>query len=206
MYSIKVFTNSAVIDGFNFKEGFVALVDGSGNILAATSGWECNGELFVYRPQNGGGWTGHWENEETFPVADVLSVIEEWRENEDLSKALAYAKGKRLYISDRPIRFTDVVPGEKSYNGGEYGFYTVYYPIPEHPGIYRVFTETTCDFDACGTGYEGIRALTVSEYRRLRRKSDNRGGGLPLLNISNCVRPVRAAGVMLAAHYYCPLL
>lgn len=180
MKKIKVFTNSAVIDGFNFQEGFVALVDGSGHILAATSGWECNGELFVYRPQNGGVWAGDWENEETFPVADVLSAIEEWRENEDLSKALAYAKGKRLYISDRPICFTDVVPGKLCNNGGEYGFYTVYYPIPEHPGIYRVYTETTCDFDACGTGYEGIRALTVSEYRRLRRKSDEIEAAGPL--------------------------
>ena len=172
MYSIKVFTNNSVVDGFNFKEGFVALVDGSDHILAATSGWECNGELYVYRPQPDGNWTGHWENEETFPVADVLSAIKEWRENEDLRKALAYAKGKRLCISDRPIRFTDVVPGEKRFNGGEYGFYTIYYPIQGYPGIYRVFTETTCDFDACGTGYVGIRALTVSEYRRLRRKSD----------------------------------
>ena len=168
---IKVFTNSEVVDGFNFKEGFVALVDDSGNIIAATSGWESNGELYVYRPQPDG-WAGNWENEETFPVADVLSAIEEWRENKDLRKALAYAKGKKLYVSNEPIQFTDVVPGRKRFNGGEYGFYTVYYPIPEYPGIYRVFTETTCDFDACGTGYEGITALTIAEYRKLRKKSD----------------------------------
>lgn len=179
MKKIKVFTTKVMIDGFNFQEGFVALVDDCGHILAATSGWECNGELYVYRREDGN-WTGRWENEETFPVADALSAIEEWRENEDLSKALAYAKGKRLYISDRPIRFTDVVPGKLCNNGGEYGFYTVYYPIPEHPGIYRVYTETTCDFDACGTGYEGIRALTVSEYRRLRRYSDEIEAAGPL--------------------------
>lgn len=53
-YSIKVFNNSEVVDSFNFKEGFVALVDDSGNILAATSGWESNGELYVYRPQADG--------------------------------------------------------------------------------------------------------------------------------------------------------
>ena len=65
-----------------------------------------------------------------------------------------------------------MIPGDKSNNGGEYGFYTRYRPIPEYPGIYRVFTETTCDFDACGTGYVGTVALTVLEHQKLRKASD----------------------------------
>jgi hypothetical protein len=89
-----------------------------------------------------------------------------------LSEALAYAEGKKLHISDVDLVFTNVVPGEKHRDGGEYGFYTRFSPMPEYPGIYRVWTGTTCDFDACGTGPQGIRALTTREYRRLKKASD----------------------------------
>lgn len=93
-------------------------------------------------------------------------------EKKELQQALAYAAGKKLHISEDDIVFTDVVPGEKCNNGGKYGFYTRYSPIPGHPGIYRVYTETTCDFDACGTGYEGIKALTTDEYQRLKKAAE----------------------------------
>jgi hypothetical protein len=168
---IKVFKEKIEIQGFNFQPGFAALVEGD-NILAATSGWECDGMLLVYRPQQDGSWQGDWESEETFPVQEVLDAIQDWQDQQDIEKALAYAKGKKVHISDVDLVFTNVVPGEKHRDGGEYGFYTRYSPIPEYPGIYKVFTETTCDFDACGTGYEGIRALTVREYRRLKKASD----------------------------------
>ncbi len=128
--------------------------------------------LFVYRPQSDGTWAGRWEDETTFPVQEVLDAIEAWRDNQDLQKALQYAQGKKLHISNEDIVFTDVVAGEKCNDGGEYGFYTRYSPIPGYPGIYRVSTECTCDFDRCGTGYQGIRALTSREYRRLKKASD----------------------------------
>ncbi len=167
---VKVFNEKIELQGFNFQPGFVALVEGD-NILAATSGWECNGCIFVYRPQSDG-WRGDWEGPETFPVQEVLDAIQDWQDQQELVKALAYAKGKKLHISDGDIEFTDVVPGEKHRDGGEYGFYTRYSPIPGYPGIYRVSTECTCDFDTCGTGPQGIRALTTREYRRLKKASD----------------------------------
>ena len=168
---IRIFNEHENVKGFNFQPGFAALVEGE-TILAATSGWECNGNLFVYRPQPDGSWQGDWESEETFPVQEVLNAIQDWQDSAELSKALQYAEGEKLYLSNEDIVFTDVVPGEKHRDGGEYGFYTRYSPIPEYPGIYRVYSETTCDFDACGTGYEGITALTIAEYRKLRKKSD----------------------------------
>ncbi len=168
---IRVFDAPERVQGFSFQEGFAALLGEDGCVLAATSGWECNGCLYVYRPA-AGGWRGGWEGPETFPVSEVLEAIQDWKDSKELSKALAYAQGKKLYLSDGDVVFTDVVPGIQHNNGGEYGFYTRYSPIPEHPGIYRVFTETTCDFSPCGTGYQGIRALTVREYRRLRKASD----------------------------------
>lgn len=164
-----------VLKGFTLQPGFVALVEGD-DILAVTSGWEhwdaCGPMLFVYRPIVDGTWAGRWEDETTFPVQEVLDAMEAWRDNQDLQKALQYAEGKKLYISNNDIVFTDVVAGEKCNDGGEYGFYTRYSPIPGYPGIYRVSTECTCDFDRCGTGYQGIRALTSREYRRLKKASD----------------------------------
>lgn len=169
MYKIKIFEEREVVDGFTAKEGFAALIE-NGKTVAITSGYENNGELFVYRPVEGE-WKGSWECQDCFPVAEVLEEIQNFREKEEIKKALAFLKGKKVKRSVDPLTFTDVVAGEKSNNGGEYGFYTTYYPT-EHAGVYRVWTHTTCDFDSCGTGYEGIRALTMSEYRRLRRESD----------------------------------
>ena len=119
----------------------MALLNKSGTPVAATSGWECEGNLFVYRPAEDGSWAGSWEGPETFPVQEVLEAIQDWKDQQELVKALAYAKGKKLHISDVDLVFTDVVP-KKSPDGEEYGFYTRYSPIPGHPGIYRVSTET----------------------------------------------------------------
>ena len=65
---------------------------------------------------------------------------------------------------------TDVIPGEKCHNGGEYGFYTDYIQT-DIPGLYAVETSTTCDFDRCGTGFEGLRWLTLEDYNRVVEKS-----------------------------------
>ncbi len=169
---IMIFDEEQKFCGFYFKEGFAALLDDNGNPAAATSGWECEGNLFVYRPAQDGSWAGSWEGPETFPVEEVLDRLQDWQDQQELVKALGIAKGKKVHLSYEDIVFTDVVPGEKHRDGGEYGFYTRYSPIPGHPGIYRVSTECTCAFDTCGTGYQGIRALTVREYRRLKKASD----------------------------------
>jgi hypothetical protein len=158
--------------GFNFKPGFVALADEKGNIKAATSGWECNGNVYVYRPSVDGTWIGDWEDEGTFPVKEVLDAIQNWQEEKELQKVLHYTDSKKLYVSENDIMFTEIVPGSRCWNGGEYGFYTRYIPIQEYPGIYKVYTESTCDLDACGTGYQGIKALTAAEYRKLRKESN----------------------------------
>ena len=165
---IKVFRKPEKVQGFNFQEGFAALLDGE-KIVAATSGHTCNSYIYIYRPQNGG-WAGEWEDGED--AASLSQAILDWEDKKGIEKALECAAGKKLHISEKDIVFTNVFPGEKCNNGGEYGFYTRYCPIPGYPGIYRVFTETTCDFDACGTGYEGIKALTTAEYRELLKESD----------------------------------
>lgn len=65
---------------------------------------------------------------------------------------------------------TDVIPGEKCNNGGEYGFYTEYIQT-DIPGLYAMETSCTCDFDRCGTGFEGLRWLTLEDYDRITAAS-----------------------------------
>lgn len=77
-----------------------------------------------------------------------------------------------LHVETEPFCFTQVVPGEKSSNGGEYGFWEQWIPIPKIPGIYKVYSQTTCDFDSCGTGFEGVRLLTEQDYIARKAESD----------------------------------
>lgn len=71
----------------------------------------------------------------------------------------------------KQYRFIDVVPGEKANNGGEYGFCTDLYPT-DTKGFFRVISSCTCDFDACGTGYEGVQFFTAADIDKMQAKSD----------------------------------
>ena len=72
-------------------------------------------------------------------------------------------------ICDRPsdsevytgkgFRITYEEPGNKCSDGGEYGYYTDFRKT-DIPGLYDVESWTTCDFDSCGTGFEGFAWLT----------------------------------------------
>jgi hypothetical protein len=82
---IMIFDEPQEHRGFNFKEGFAALLNSSGIPVAATSGRERKGNLlyvyrYVYRPAEDGRWDGRWESEETFPVQLVLEAIRNWRD------------------------------------------------------------------------------------------------------------------------------
>ena len=83
----------------------------------------------------------------------------EWIESLD-----SLRHGREL-ASDPVYSFTDVEPGEKSIDGGEYGFYTNLFCLGR--GIYLVTTECTCDFDSCGCGKKGIALLTEDEARSM---------------------------------------
>jgi len=72
-------------------------------------------------------------------------------------------------ICDRPsdsyaytgegFRVTCEEPGDKCNDGGEYGYYMDFRKT-EISGLYDVESWTTCDFDSCGTGFEGFAWLT----------------------------------------------
>lgn len=71
----------------------------------------------------------------------------------------------------KKYRFTDVEPGQKANNGGEYGFYTDLCPTNKE-GFFFVSSWCTCDFDACGTGYEGVRFFTAADIDKMQAESD----------------------------------
>ena len=87
-------------------------------------------------------------------------------------KAVMEAKAStEPYITNKEIVFTDVVPGRKCHDGGEYGFYTHYVPTSV-AGVYKCVTMTTCEIDPCGTGDCGYKFMSASDYARMRAKSD----------------------------------
>lgn len=77
----------------------------------------------------------------------------------------------KLYTG-KEFTCTEVVPGEKCHNGGEYGFYTTYSPTTKS-GIYKVESSCTCDFDNCGTGFEGYIVLTKNLFHHLISESEH---------------------------------
>lgn len=70
-----------------------------------------------------------------------------------------------LYTGDS-FTVTEIVPGDKCNNGGEYGFASVFTKT-KVPGIYFWDRETTCDFDGCGTGPQGYVVLTKEKVFRM---------------------------------------
>lgn len=89
----------------------------------------------------------------------------------DLEEIIAVCGQKDIdeFICDRLInsdiytgegfRITYEEPGDKCNDGGEYGYY-IDFRKTEIPGLYDVESWTTCDFDSCGTGFEGFTWLT----------------------------------------------
>ena len=80
-----------------------------------------------------------------------------------LNSMLRYASEHEVDAADKPsYDFIDVEPGEKSYDGGEYGFYT-HFRATGVRGVYLLYTSCTCGFDACGTGMICLLFLTKED-------------------------------------------
>lgn len=80
-----------------------------------------------------------------------------------LNSMVEYAAEHGANAADKPsYDFIDVAPGEKSYDGGEYGFYTHLRSTPVK-GVYLLYTSCTCGFDSCGTGLKGLLFLSKDD-------------------------------------------
>lgn len=139
--------------------------------------------LYVYEFINDG-WKGRWMrfkldltddllDELHDVVKDIIAAREEASLQAEWEAACKEAKShpeEELAVFDGESneywKFVDVLPGEKCNNGGEYGFYSSYYPT-ERKGVYLYITSCTCDFDPCGTGREGFVVLTKDDLARL---------------------------------------
>jgi len=90
-------------------------------------------------------------------------------------KEIPVAERARLRNQQTNIRLTDVVPGEKHTDGGEYGFYTRLQC--KRTGLFLIYTTCTCDFDRCGTsgypepGEEEYVVLTQKELDEMIAES-----------------------------------
>lgn len=160
---------SEIYKGFHLKEGFYI----NESLNRVITGFD----LFNERDLTGFfiNYEGEWERH-SFDVYDdeTEEIFNKWiteGEIEEWNDALSSKPQVELHIESNRITFTDVVPGEKCNNGGEYGFYTELIPT-KVDGLYEKFTYTTCDFDACGTGRKGYKWLTESEYCSLKEESE----------------------------------
>lgn len=160
------------IEGFNCKPGFGIFYDAEGKI-AFSSGWESGGQIMVYH-RTPNGWQRDWEyvegqNEFLRQQTEFYDQVAFDVACEEASKIPEQRLAPPVYI-----KCTDVVPGYRCNNGGEYGFYSHYEPT-DTPGVFWSWTTTTCDFDRCGTtGYEAGEyvVLTKKRMRRLMQISD----------------------------------
>lgn len=157
------------IDGFNAQEGFI-LFEQNNKIVGISSGWRNNDDLMIYtKNKHTGEWKGDWYNpyyDDEFPISDAIELKDEWDRNQEFKEAVKDARNTQdLYVGE-DLDICDVIPGEKSNNGGEYGFYS-YYKKTDEPGVYEYETSTTCDFDSCGTGWKGYVVLTNEDAENL---------------------------------------
>lgn len=160
------------IEGFNLKKGFVVLDK-------ETAARELDMEtlsiavISIVNLERDYCWCRAFVETETGWEMDYPELYRDFAQLlKDLKETLFTYKAKpegELY-EDGSFIVTDVIPGEKYHNGGEYGFYTEYIQTAI-PGLYAVETSTTCDFDRCGTGFEGLRWLTLEDYNRVVEKS-----------------------------------
>lgn len=180
--NIEIVKENMRVKDFNIKKGFIIFKDINNNIISISSGWNDRGMLYVYTHQNGE-WTGDWENSYDFPVFEALEILREYEKEKEMEILKLEVKnllenGEKLYISNEleRIRFIDELPGNKSGDGGDYGFFSTYYPT-DIEGIYEYYTSTTCEFDTCGTGYEGLVILTKDRYIYLKEEEKKILGG-----------------------------
>ena len=168
------------IEGFTCKPGFGIFYDSNGK-LAFSSGWESGGLIMVYHRTGAASYERRWEyvkGQQTFLTqqAEFYDKVAFDAACEEAAKIPEQRLAPPVYI-----KCTDVVPGHRCNNGGEYGFYSHYAPT-DAPGVFWAWSSTTCDFDRCGTGYDygEYVVLTKKRMRRLMQISDRieEGGDL----------------------------
>jgi hypothetical protein len=97
---------------------------------------------------------------------ELLSVLQEAYETYNVRAFMINVPPKDELYQGRGFKITDVIPGERCNNGGAYGFYTSYRETGI-PGLYEVETSCTCDFDSCGTGFQGFEWITNEKKEKL---------------------------------------
>lgn len=166
--NIKIFETTEIFKNFCFQKGY-AYFETEKN-CHATSGWQCNGSIYIYTLYQGQ-WYGEWiyKYEKLHQVIDAMEKFEEDEELKEIRTQKFLLPNEELAKKNTYV-FTDIIAGEKCNNGGEYGFSSKYIKVED--GIYHHYTTCTCDFDACGTGYRGLVLLTRKDIERLSKEEE----------------------------------
>ena len=168
--NINIATENESLRDFHLQKGFIVL---DRDMAAKELSTETISEVVVTMVDLERGWcraftetANGWEMD--FPELDG-DFAELLNDLQEVVHTFQAKPEEELYMGCS-FSVTDVIPGEKCHNGGEYGFYTDYIQT-DIPGLYAVETSTTCDFDRCGTGFEGLRWLTLEDYSRIAAAS-----------------------------------
>lgn len=72
MREIRINEANKNVKGFFDQRGFIELIE-NGEVVAISSGWKCNGCLYVYRyNEETKKWIGKWEDKDTFPIEEAI--------------------------------------------------------------------------------------------------------------------------------------
>lgn len=179
--SLAVCVKNSKYEDFNVKEGMI-VVDNAMAFIAFElwdgTGLDTESDVIVSYVDNETsddfvGWVknhGKWEKiyfRVSYDYIDLclclrsLIKVRNW----DIEKP-----DVELYTGDG-FTIEDIPAGEKCNNGGEYGFYTNYRKT-DIEGLYKVTTWCTCDFDDCGTGFQGYEWISQDEFENLYDSDD----------------------------------
>lgn len=195
--TLEVAQEDLLIGDHRIGEGHIMILQGD-KLIGTANGWAANEALYVFTPQESGKWEGAWTYKDELPgvaeEARALRVggdkvidgnlaeiafemdIEHLKEH-DKAEIQSYMASRQiddpemeLYLSDEPIIFTDMLPGE-DIEAGEHGYYTEYHPT-DIPGIYEIHHTSTEPAMPGEATYDQMAFLTSEDYARLRAESD----------------------------------
>ena len=144
------------INGFTLKPGMALYSSKNATFVAcwpddwAVHGWDItvphSPKKEVIHMDDLQDWDMTWQQ--------VMLIIDKQAFSKACKEADLIGLKEKLAVYDGELKLTEVVPGEKSRNGGQYGFYTHIEPT-SHPGVFYTWMSSTCDCGRCGGCGEG---------------------------------------------------
>lgn len=173
---IKIYEKDEVFKGFTIKAGFVAYLDEEENPLQITSGWTCNGNLYVYTYNlQTQAWEGAWED--IVGIGDDLydaEDIEALQEQLEIIKLSEKAKSlnKKLHESEEKLVFVEYLYEDEFAEMVNYHELT---PTREKGVYFYEIAQRNESLNCIGDGWyiptdTSYKILTESDFRKMKKK------------------------------------